>query len=207
MEAGVAARPSPLHAVLAAIGLLARSGPAQAVFVPVGRLSGRRFRRPRGAARVAHRCRRPRRRLGPPGHVVIGLPAPRRREHAAALRELDRLEAAAEKGRGLAADCDRRSRLPDAVEALLRVPALTPKALAWRLGIAPQTGTALLRELQADGVRQGDHGAGELPGVRDLTGTMTRSTTRPRTTPVRAIRSTAASNPTSASGRGRDTHG
>ena len=68
------------------------------------------------------------------------------------LRELDRLEAAAEKGRGVVAGGDKRSRLPDALDALLRVPALTPKALAARLKVAPQTGTALLRELQGRGV-------------------------------------------------------
>jgi hypothetical protein len=55
----------------------------------------------------------------------------------------------AEKGRGLAPGGDKRSRLPDAVDALLRAPVLTPKALAGKLGIAPQTGTALLRELAA----------------------------------------------------------
>jgi Fic family protein len=65
------------------------------------------------------------------------------------LRELDRLDAAAEKGRELAARTDKRSRLPGAIEALLRYPALTPTALAAELRIAPQTATALLRELQA----------------------------------------------------------
>jgi hypothetical protein len=45
------------------------------------------------------------------------------------LRELDRLEAAAEQGRGLVAGGDRRSRLPDALDALLRVPALTPNVV------------------------------------------------------------------------------
>ena len=69
-----------------------------------------------------------------------------------ALRELDRLEAAAEQGRGVVAGSDKRSRLPDALDALLRVPALTPKALAARLKVAPQTGTALLRALQGRGV-------------------------------------------------------
>ena len=68
------------------------------------------------------------------------------------LRELDRLEAAAEQGRGVVAGGDKRSRLPDALDALLRVPALTPKALAARLKVAPQTGTALLRALQGRGV-------------------------------------------------------
>jgi hypothetical protein len=53
---------------------------------------------------------------------------------------------------GLAAGGDKRSRLPDAVDALLRAPVLTPKGLAARLGIAPQTGTALLRELAAKGL-------------------------------------------------------
>jgi hypothetical protein len=44
---------------------------------------------------------------------------------------------------------------------LLRVPALTPKALAARLRIAPQTGTALLRALQGRGGPGGD-GAGSF---------------------------------------------
>jgi hypothetical protein len=70
----------------------------------------------------------------------------------AGLRALDRLAAAAEKGRGLVTAVDKRSRLPDALAALLRAPVLTPKALAGELGIAPQTGTALLRALQAKGV-------------------------------------------------------
>ena len=37
-----------------------------------------------------------------------------------ALRELDRLAAAAEQGRGVVAGADKRSRLPDALDALLR---------------------------------------------------------------------------------------
>ena len=68
------------------------------------------------------------------------------------MRELDRLETAAEQGRGALAVTDRRSRLPDALDALLRAPVLTPKALAVQLRIAPQTATALLRTLQAEGV-------------------------------------------------------
>ena len=68
------------------------------------------------------------------------------------LRELDRLETASGQGRGALAGADRRSRLPDALEALLRAPVLTPKALAAQLRIAPQTATALLRTLQAEGV-------------------------------------------------------
>ena len=68
------------------------------------------------------------------------------------LRKLDRLEAAAEKGRGLIAGLDRRSRLADAVERFLRAPVLTPKTLGETLGVAPQTATTLLRALQGRGV-------------------------------------------------------
>jgi hypothetical protein len=39
----------------------------------------------------------------------------------------------------------------DVIDVLLRVPALTPKALAARPRIAPQTGTPLLRALQRRG--------------------------------------------------------
>jgi hypothetical protein len=69
-----------------------------------------------------------------------------------AARELDRLEAVAGQGRGLAAGLNRSARLPDALEALLRAPVLTPNALAARLKVAPQTATALLRELQGRGL-------------------------------------------------------
>ena len=41
------------------------------------------------------------------------------------LRALDRLEMVAATGRGLAVAADRRSRLPDAIGALLRAPVLT----------------------------------------------------------------------------------
>ena len=68
------------------------------------------------------------------------------------LRALERLQSVAEQGRGVVAGGDKRSRLPDALDALLRAPALTPKALAARLKVAPQTGTALLRELEGKGV-------------------------------------------------------
>ena len=68
------------------------------------------------------------------------------------LQELDRLETAAEQGRGLLARSDRRSRLSDTLDALVRAPVLTPKALAAQLRIVPQTATALLRTLQAVGV-------------------------------------------------------
>lgn len=68
-----------------------------------------------------------------------------------ALRDLDRLEAAAQKGRAALAGIDRRSRLLDTLDALLRAPLLTPKTLAAKLRVAPQTATALQRALQATG--------------------------------------------------------
>jgi len=74
------------------------------------------------------------------------------------LRELDRLEGAAERGRVAAKGLDRRSRLPEALDAALRTPALTSTTLASRLNMAPQTATALLRDLLAAGV------------VREITG-------------------------------------
>jgi hypothetical protein len=84
-------------------------------------------------------------------------------ESALGLRELDRLEAAAvEKGGDLLAKPDRRSRLPDALNASLRAPVLTPKALATQLRIAPQTATALLRTLQAEGAVREVTGGGEV---------------------------------------------
>jgi hypothetical protein len=142
-----------LYALLAAIGRCGGAGPAHTVFLPVWAaypavgFSGRDALpglRSEAADRVAGR-----------GHPVtwplafLHLVAESARM---ALRELDRLEAAAEQGRGVVAGGDRRSRLPDALDALLRVPALTPKALAARLKVAPQTGTALLRVLQGRGV-------------------------------------------------------
>lgn len=74
------------------------------------------------------------------------------RAAAAGLAELTRLTEAAARGAGLIAGVDARSRLPGAVEAALRLPVLTPGALARRLGVVPQTATDLLRRLAAAGV-------------------------------------------------------
>jgi DNA-binding MarR family transcriptional regulator len=46
------------------------------------------------------------------------------------------------------AGCDRRARLPAALDAVLRSPVLTPKGLAAGLAITVQTATGLLRELR-----------------------------------------------------------
>jgi ribosomal protein S25 len=53
-------------------------------------------------------------------------------------------------------------RQPDAIDALLRTPVLTPNGLAAKLRIAPQTATALLRELQAKGAVKEVTGRGRL---------------------------------------------
>ena len=125
---------------------------AQRLPAGLGRLSGRRVCRARRTARPAQRRRRPRRRPRPPVTWPLAFLHLVAESARMGLRELDRLAAAAEQGRGVVAGGDKRSRLPDALDALLRVPALTPKALAARLRIAPQTGTALLRGLQGRGV-------------------------------------------------------
>jgi DNA-binding MarR family transcriptional regulator len=75
---------------------------------------------------------------------------------------MQRLEAAVTRGREVHAGGNRRSRLPDALVALLRVPVLTPKALAAQLGVASQTATALLRVLQQKGVAREVTGRGSF---------------------------------------------
>lgn len=63
------------------------------------------------------------------------------------LRELARLRDAAARGADLVRGLDRRSQLPAAVDVALQVPALTPTALARRLGVAQQTANDLLRQM------------------------------------------------------------
>jgi len=152
METTVTAQPAPHLGLFAAVALLARRK-LSAVFLPVwaaypaagfGDRDALPTLRTDAATRVVD--------WGKPvtwPHAFLHLVAESAR---AGLRELDRLEAVAMKGRTVTSDCDKRSRLPDAFDALLRVPALTPKTLAARLKIAPQTGTALLRELQGRGM-------------------------------------------------------
>jgi HTH DNA binding domain len=149
LAAGLTVHPAPHLALFAAAALLARSGPIAAVFLPVwaayptvgfGDRDALPTLRTDAATRVAGQGLPVRWPL-----VFLHLVAESAR---AGLRELDRLEVAAEKGRGVIDGCDKRARLPDALDALLRAPALTPKALAGRLKVAPQTGTAVLRELE-----------------------------------------------------------
>jgi hypothetical protein len=70
----------------------------------------------------------------------------------AGLRDLSRLLQAEAAGAALTAGIDKRSRLGDVVDAALRVPALTPKSLARRLGITHQAAIRLLTQLSVAGV-------------------------------------------------------
>lgn len=153
MESGIADLPTPLQAALAAVGVIGRSRVARGVLLPVWAAypalgAGDRDALPGLRGEVAARL------VGSGASAswtmaFLHLVAEGAR---GGLRELDRLVVAAEQGRGPVATCDPRSRLPDALDAALRIPALTPKALARRLRIAPQTATALLRELCAAGL-------------------------------------------------------
>ena len=153
MEHGITETTIAPAALLAAAGIAARSGVVRTVFLPVWAAwpavgAGERDALPGLRSDAADRL------------LARGMPVtwPVAFLHLVAegartgQRTLDRLLAAAGRGRDLTAPCDRRSRLPDAVDALLRAPVLTPKALAARLRVAPQTGTALLRELAAAGL-------------------------------------------------------
>jgi hypothetical protein len=153
MQAAITEPPEPALALLAAFGRLVRLAPVRHVFVPFwsaypaggfGDRAALPILRSETADRIAG------------WGASIAWPAAGLHLIAESarmgLRELDRLQAAAEKGRGGLAVTDKRSRLPDALEALLRAPLLTPKALAVQLRIAPQTATALLREIRGRGV-------------------------------------------------------
>jgi hypothetical protein len=153
MESGITDQADPGQALLAAFGRLVRQAPVRSVFPPLWSAYpavgfGDRDALPTLRSDAIDRI------AGWGGTVTwpvacLHLIAESARR---GLYELDRLEAGAKQGRGALAGTDRRSRLPDALEALLRAPVLTPKALAAQLRIVPQTATALLRTLQAEGV-------------------------------------------------------
>jgi hypothetical protein len=153
MEAGLTDAPMPAQALLLSATILARSGILRVVCLPVWTAYpavgfGDRATLPTLRSDAADRL------IG--GGVPITWPFAFLHLVAESarmgLRELDRLDAVAEKGRALAARADKRSRLPDAVDALLHTPVLTPMALAACLKVAPQTATAVLRTLQDEGV-------------------------------------------------------
>ena len=69
-----------------------------------------------------------------------------------ALRELARMIEIEGKGRGSAARHDRRSRLAEVLDGLLRTPVVTARGLADSLWVTAQTATAALRALQGKGL-------------------------------------------------------
>ena len=164
IASGITDQADPVQALLAGFGRLVRQAPARGVFVPLWSAYpavgfGDRDALPTLRSEAADRIAGWGRTVTWP-IACLHLIAESAR---LGLRELDRLEAAAvEKGRELAARADKRSRLPDALDALLRAPVLTPKALAAQLKIAPQTATALLRTLQEKGVAKEVTGRGSF---------------------------------------------
>ena len=139
MTAGIVELPNPLQALLAAAGLLVGSGALRTVIPPLwaayptlGRQSavGGADALPLLRSDVAAR-------LAPvpsaPGWLLAFLHLLAEGARIA-MRELDRLLDVAEQGRALIAGCDRRSRFPDALDAVLRAPVLTPKGLGRRAG-------------------------------------------------------------------------
>ena len=131
MESGITDPANPALALLAAFGRLARQAPARHVFVPLwSAYPAVGFGDRDGAADAALGSRRPDRRLGQGDHLADRLPAPDRRKRAPGpARAGPAARPPRGRGRDLAA-ADRRSRLPAALDALLRAPVLTPKALA-----------------------------------------------------------------------------
>ena len=70
----------------------------------------------------------------------------------AGLRELDRLQEAAQAGKKIGEALDKRSRLPAAVDLVLAAPVVTPRGLADRLGITLQAANRILVMLEKGGV-------------------------------------------------------
>jgi hypothetical protein len=159
MEAGITEVPAPVQAMAAGAAWLARAGCVRAVPLPfwaaapalaqsardqgVHDQAGLPTLRPQAA-----------RRLGldddpswPATFLALAAEAAR-----AGLRELDRLEAAAAAGARLTAGLDRRSRLPEALAAVLHCPAVTAKGLAASLDVTPQAALRLIAELARAGI-------------------------------------------------------
>ena len=163
MESGIIDQADPGQALLAAYGRLVRQAPVRHVFVPLWSAYpavgfGDRDALPTLRSDAADRLAGWGRTVTWPVACLHLIAESSRR----GLQELDRLETAAEQGRGALAVSDRRSRLPDALDALLRAPVLTSKALAAQLRIAPQTATALLRTLQTKGIAREVTGRGSF---------------------------------------------
>ena len=155
MTAGVTDHPSSLAALTAGAALLAAAGTLRTTPLPFwaaapALAAGDPDSLPRLKSAAAARLSS----AGPPAWpgVFLALVAEAAR---AGLRELDRLQAAAAAGAALTAAIDQRGRLPDAVDVVLREPAVTAKSLARHLRITPQAALRLLTALaKAGAVRE-----------------------------------------------------
>jgi len=150
MCGGIVDLPNPMQALLAAAGLLVGSGALRVVIPPLWAAYPTLAQGDAGALPLLRSDVAAGFSSAPiaPGWLLAFLHLLAEGARAA-MRKLDQLLEVAERGRALIADCDRRSRLPAALDAVLRSAVLTPKGLAAELAIAPQTATALLRELRA----------------------------------------------------------
>jgi HTH DNA binding domain len=152
MEAGVTDCPSPLAALAAGAGLLALSGSLRTIPLPfwaaapalaAGDPDGLPRLRSDAAARAFP--------AGPPAWPGVFLTLVTEAARFG-LQELNRLQRAAAVGAVLTAPIDQRGRLSDAVEVVLREPAVTAKSLARHLRITPQAALRLLTALARAGV-------------------------------------------------------
>ena len=160
-EAGITEMAAPLQAMAAGAALLAHAKCLRAIplpfwaAVPALAQTGQDGRRDQGQVSTLPELRaEAARRLGlgaapswPATFLAMTAEAAR-----AGLRELDRLEAAGAAGARLTAGLDRRSRLPEALAAVLRRPAVTAKGLAASLDVTPQAALRLLAELADAGI-------------------------------------------------------
>ena len=152
MEAGVTEKPTAAQALAVAALLLARTGALRVIPLPVwsawpalGRPGSAGL--PRLRASTADFVGEAGQDSWPLRFLCLVAESTR-----AGLRLLDQLETVAQRGAGLCAGRDRRSRLPEALAAALRVPALTPKALARSLRITPDAAARLLGTLADAGL-------------------------------------------------------
>jgi hypothetical protein len=160
-EAGITEVAAPLQAMAAGAALLAHAKCLRVIplpfwaAVPALTQAGHDGRRDQGQVSTLPELRaEAARRLGlgaapswPATFLAMTAEAAR-----AGLRELDRLEAAGAAGARLTAGLDRRSRLPEALAAVLRRPAVTAKGLAASLDVTPQAALRLLAELADAGI-------------------------------------------------------
>jgi hypothetical protein len=150
MTGGIVDLPNPMQALLAAAGFLVGNGALRVVIPPLWAAYPTIGQGDAGALPLLRSDVAARFSSAPAAPVWLLAFLHLLAEGArTAMRKLDQLLEVAERGRGLVADCDRRSRLPAAMDSVLRSAVLTPKGLAAQLAIAPQTATALLRELRA----------------------------------------------------------